>query len=187
MNCSVALTIGLLFLLPPPVLRAQESKLDFSSPYLILDTRKTSTMQKELNEAAAAGYRLLVGAPTSGTIMALILEKVANPPDTYEYLLLANTKISTMQKELDEAAARGFRLVPSTLTLKDRRFGGMETMLVMEKAPGSQNHYRYLVRAGRQTSILQKQLVQAMQEGYTVVGMVARGKRWVILEKAVVQ
>ncbi len=63
----------------------------------------------------------------------------------------------------------------------------METMLVMEKAPGSQNHYRYLVRADRHTPILQKQLVQARQEGYTVVGMVARGKRWVILEKAVVQ
>ncbi len=188
MKRSLALTVGFLFLLLPPALQAQKkSKLDLNLRYLLLATKKTSTMQKEMREAAAAGYRILVGSPTSGTEMALTLEKVAEPPDTYEYLLLANTKISTMQKELDEAAARGFRLVPSTLTLKDRRFGGMETMLVMEKAPGSQNHYRYLVRADRRTSILQKQLVQAKQEGYTVVGMVARGKRWVILEKAVVQ
>ena len=72
MKRSLALTVGLLFLLPPPVLPPQESKLDFSSPYLILDTRKVFTLQKELNEAAAAGYRLLVGGPTSGTIMVLI-------------------------------------------------------------------------------------------------------------------
>ena len=184
MKRSLALTVGLLFLLPPPVLPAQESKLDFSSPYLILDTRKVVTLQKELNEAAAAGYRLLVGGPTSGTIMALILAKVTNPADIYEYLVLANTRTSTMQKELDQAAARGFRLVPSTLILKDRRFRGIETLLVLEKAPGSQNHYRYLVLAHGKTSPLQKQLVQAIQEGYAVVGMVARGLRWVILEKA---
>lgn len=101
-----------------------KSKLDLTQPYLLLATTKTSTMQKELNEAAAAGYRLLVGSPTSGTEMALILEKVATPPDTYEYLLLATSRTSTMQKELNDAAEKGFRLLPRTMINKQQMFGG---------------------------------------------------------------
>ncbi len=31
--------------------------------------------------------------------MALILEKVATPPENYQYVLLATTKTSTMQKD----------------------------------------------------------------------------------------
>ncbi len=62
--------------------------LDPSQRFLLLATKKTATMQKELDEAAAAGYRILVGSPTSGTEMALVLEKVATPPDNYQYVLL---------------------------------------------------------------------------------------------------
>ena len=56
--------------------------------------------------------------------MALFLERVATPPDTYQYQLLATTQTSTMQEELDEAAARGFRMLARTLIPKDRPFGG---------------------------------------------------------------
>ena len=187
MRVSVILSRLVFFLLfLASILVAQETKRSPSSPYLVLDTRKTSTMQKELTKAAADGYRVVTGSPTSGAIIVIVLKKVAEPPDTYEYLILANTRISTMQKELDDASARGFRLIPSTVVIKDRRFGGIETIVVMEKSPGSQNRYQYLIVASRGTSALQELLIPTITEGYSIVGMVARGKRWVILERPAV-
>ena len=41
------------------------AELDLSQRFLLLATNTTSTMQKELNEASAAGYRILTGSPTS--------------------------------------------------------------------------------------------------------------------------
>ena len=105
--------------------------------YLLLATRKTSTMQKELNEAAARGFRIVAGSPTSGTEMALLLERVAQPPDTYTYQLLATTRTGTMQKELTKAALDGFRLLPQTMIAKKGLFGGAEIVVVLERSPKS--------------------------------------------------
>lgn len=161
-------------------------KLDLTQPYLLLATTKTSTMQKEL-DAAAAGYRILVGSPTSGTEMALILEKVAAPPNTYEYLLLATSRTSTMQKELNDAAEKGFRLLPHTMIAKQQMFGGPEIVVILEKAPGTTKRYQYLLLATALTSTLQKELAAAVREGYEIVGMVSRGEHMAILEKEVAQ
>ena len=57
------------------------AELDLTERFLLLATQKTSTMQKELGEASAAGYRILTGSPTSVTEMAIILEKVTTPPN----------------------------------------------------------------------------------------------------------
>ena len=178
-----AMTLSLCLL--PTALPAQEAKIDSSQRFLLLATKKTSTMQKELSQAAAAGYRLLVGSPTSGVEMALILEKAATPPDTYEYFLLATTRTSTMQKELNEAAARGFRLLPRTMISKEQMFGDTEIVVVMEKAPGAAKRYQYLLLATTLTSTLQKEMTQALGQGYEVVGMVSRGEHMVIMEKPV--
>ncbi len=158
--------------------------LDTSQRFLLLATKKTKTMQKELNEAASAGYRILVGSPTSGTEMALVLEKVAEPPDIYEYSLLATTRTSTMQKELDEAASQGFPLLPTTMISKKRAFGGEEVVVVLEKAPNLATVYEYLLLATSRTSTLQKEMADAVQDGYEVMGMVSRGEHMVILEKS---
>ena len=157
--------------------------LDLTQRFLLLATQKTSTMQKELDEASAAGYRILTGSPTSQTEMAIILEKVGTPANNYEYLLLATTKTSTMQKELGEAASQGFRLLPSTLISKKRRFGNPEIVVLLEKVAGSSQKYDYLLLATNRTSTLQKEMSQAIEEGYEVVGMLSHGEHMVILER----
>ena len=177
------LSFGVLALVLLLGIVAVESAPDLSERFLLLATKKTKTMQKELDEAAAAGYQILVGSPTSGTEMALVLEKVATPPDNYQYLLLATTKTSTMQKELDEAAARGFRLLPNTMISKKRSFGGDEVVVVLEKAPNLATVYEYLLLATNRTSTLQTEMTEAVQDGYSVMGMVSRGEHMVILEK----
>ena len=175
--------IGLVvFLLP---LATAAGELDLTQHYLLLATQKTSSMQKELSQAAAAGYRIIAGSRTSGTEMALLLESVATPPDTYEYFLLATTKTSTMQKELNQAAARGFRLLPSTMMQKEQMFGSVEIVMIMEKPPGSPQRYEYLLLATTLTSTLQKEITAATEGGYEIVGMVSRGEHMVIMERPV--
>ncbi len=152
--------------------------------YLLLATERTSTMQEELEQAAALGFRIVTGSPTSGKEMALFLERLATPPDTYEYQLLATTKSSTMQEELDEAAAQGFRLLPRTLISKARRFGGDEVIVVLERSPGeSDPQYEYQLLATSRTSTLQTEVTQALEGGFTIAGLVSRGEHMVIMER----
>ena len=184
MKNRIGLTVALLlFVLHLPVAAGDP---DLSQKYLLLATKKTSTMQKELNQAAAAGYRIIAGSRTSGTEMALLLESVAEAPNTYEYELLATTKTSTMQKELAVAAVRGFRLLPETMMQKERMFGPMEIVVVLEKAPSTPQRYEYLLLATTRTSTLQKEMTQATEGGYEIVGMVSRGEHMVIMERPAV-
>ncbi len=159
------------------------ANLDLTQRYLLLATTKTSTMQKELNEASAAGYRIMAGSPTSGEEMVFILEKVATLPNNYEYILLATTRTSTMQKELAEAASQGFRLVPSTMISKSGVFGDNEIVMALEKVPGASQKFDYLLLATSRTSTLQKEMSQAIEEGYEVVGMVSRCEHIAVLER----
>src|SRR5262245_40560275 len=107
-------SFALLLVGAPLLLHAQQSKLDLTQPYLLLATSKTFTMQKELDQAAFAGYRVLMGARTAGGKMGLVLEKT-QAAEVYEYKLLATSRTSTMQKELDQTALQGFRVLPRTL------------------------------------------------------------------------
>lgn len=127
-------------------------------PYLLLTTRRISTMRNELNEAAAAGYRML-GAWYSYTgELVAVLEKAAGSPNTYEYRVLDAKEISELEKGLKTAAAQGFRLVPRTLTqmsdgnaeLYDGKAalqGAGRIVLVMERVKGSAQRHDYFVKA----------------------------------------
>jgi hypothetical protein len=172
--------LGVLF----PAAVALPHPQDLTGRFLLLATTKTGTMEEELEEAAAAGYRVVTGSPTSGTEMALVLEKVATPPDTYQYLLLATTRTGTMQRELYEAAAEGFRLLPDTMISKSQMFGGDEIVVIMERAPNSNNTYEYMLLATSFTSTLQAEMAQAIDNGFEVVGMVSRGEHVLILERS---
>jgi hypothetical protein len=66
-------------------------------------------MEKEINEAASAGYHfveVISGATFFGGAEALVVmvrSKDGDHKQRYEYKLLATSKTSTMQKELQEA------------------------------------------------------------------------------------
>lgn len=161
---------------------AQEPKAD-DQRYKLLATTKTSTMEKEVNEAAAQGYRILAGSPTSSTEMALFLEHVATGAEPYKYRLLATSRTGTMQKELNEAADGGYRLVPSTIIAKKSAFtGAIEIVLLVERPPTGQKRYEYKLMATSRTSTLQKEVSEAQAAGFVVVGMVSRGEHMVIME-----
>ena len=190
MKRKAALGVGVLLLASVLPLRAQESKsesskLDLTQPYLLLATQRTSTMQSELNEAAAAGYRVVVGCRTGGGEYAILLEKVAEPPDLYRYTLLATHRTSTMQKELEATASEGFHVLPRVIM-----GGETEIVAVLENAPGPPTTSEYLLLATNLTGTLQRELREALEQGYEVVGMVRgdesigiSGEHMVVLKK----
>jgi len=151
--------------------------------YKLLATTKTSTMQKELDETSDQGYRILMGSPTSGTEMALFLHRIAKPPDTYKYKLLATTKTSTMEKELNESAEGGFRLMTSTMIAKKQLLGAVEIVVLLERPPKPEKQYEYKLLATKLTGTLQKEASDAEAAGFVIVGMVSRGEHMVIMEK----
>jgi hypothetical protein len=88
----------------------------------------------------------------------------------YKYHLLATSRTSTMEKELNEMAHEGFRFasVMGGKTL----FGGNETVVVMSKpaASASQVLYEYKLLATNRTSTMEKEMNAAGKEGYAYSG-----------------
>src|SRR5262249_9025628 len=73
--------------------------------YKLLATNKTSTMQKELNEAGAQGFlytgQTIYDSAFGGREVVVILERSDRTKMSYEYKLLATSRTATMEKELN--------------------------------------------------------------------------------------
>ena len=183
MKAIYLLVLPLILLAAVSTAAQSKLKIDPESNYLLLSTIKTSTMQKELDEASAQGFRIIASASSCGqSEMVLFLERVTKPPDTYKYKLLATTRTSTMEKELNQAAREGYRLLPRTITAKEG-FLSNEIVSVLELAPKSGKRYEYRLLATTRTSTLQKEVSQAEGDGFVLVGLVGRGENMVIMEK----
>ena len=105
--------------------------------YQVLATSKTSTMEKELNDFGKEGYYFVgaMGGETSigGKEAVVLMERPKNGKGSgyFEYALLATNKTSTMQKEMNDAGAKGFLYRGQTVF--ESRFGGKEVVVFMEK------------------------------------------------------
>ena len=164
--------------------QAQQLKIDRNQLYLFLATTATSTMQKELDEASSKGFRVVLGSPTTAGEMTIFLERSAQPPETFKYRVLATTLTSTMEKELNEAGAEGFRLVPQIVMAKKQVIGS-EIVTVLERSPRSDKHYEYKLLATNLTSTMEKEISQAQSLGFDLVAMISRVEHIVILEREV--
>lgn len=154
--------------------------------YKLLATKRTGTMQKEVDEVSAQGYRILVGSPTAGKEMAVFLSLDSTPEKPYTYKLLGTKRTGTMNKELNEMADAGFRLIPSTMIAKELAFGSdVEIVMLMEKPPIVAKQYEYKLLATTRTGTLQKEVTEAQAAGYKIVGMVSRGEHMVVMEREV--
>jgi hypothetical protein len=183
MKAFYALVLPLILLTAVSTVAQSKLKIDPENRYLLLSTVKTSTMQKELDEASAQGFRIITAASSCGqSEMVLFLERVTQPPDTYKYRLLATARTSTMEKELNQAAQEGYRLLPRTITAKEG-FLSNEIVSVLELTPKSSKRYQYRLLATSRTGTLQKEVAQSEADGFVLVGLVGRGENMVIMEK----
>jgi hypothetical protein len=143
--------------------------------YRVLAANKTSTMQKEMNESADAGFRFggLMGGDTAfgGSEVVVIMSKGGPAIARYEYRLLATNKTSTMQKEMQEAGDAGFEYKGQTVFKST--FGGKEVVVILERDKEQKNAggFEYRLLATKKTSTLQKELGEAGETGYEFVGM----------------
>jgi hypothetical protein len=145
---------------------AAAQKVEFK----ILATNKTSTMEKELNEAAAQGYVFsqVMGGDTVGGHEVVVA--MAKSPMKRSYKLLATNRTSTMQKELQAMADEGFDYVGQTVY--QSTFGGHEVVVIMEKDPAKKAHRStYRLQATTKTSTMEKELNVDGADGFSLVGM----------------
>jgi len=169
---AIDATCCMLVLLLSATAQAQQPKDQVD--YKVLATNKTSTMQKEMQDAAAAGYRFggVMGGETSfgGSEVVVVMVK-GGVKQRFDYRLLATNKTSTMQKEMQEAGDAGYEYRGQTVF--KTMFGGKEVVVILERnneAPAKDRH-EYRLMATKKTSTLQKELADAGEQGYDFVGL----------------
>jgi hypothetical protein len=141
----------------------------------VLATSKTSTMQKEMQEAGVAGFRFaaVMGGETAlgGKEVVVVMQKPSASTAKFDYQLLATNKTSTMQKELQDQADTGFQYVGQTVF--ESAFGGKEVVCILEREHSAATTVKHAYRllATNKTSTLEKELKEAGDAGYVVVGM----------------
>jgi hypothetical protein len=141
--------------------------------YRVLATNKTSTMEKEMNEAAGAGFVFshVMGGDTAMGGKEVVTVMVKNPgTEKKRYKLLATSKTSTMQKEMQAMGDEGFEMRGQTVF--ESTFGGREVAVIMEldsTKPPQRIEFRLL--ATSKTSTMQKELSEAGKEGFDLTGL----------------
>ena len=144
--------------------------------YRVLATSRTSTMEKEMNEAGSAGYGFMgvMGGETElgGKEVVVVMGKRIGSKDIVQkkYKLLATQRTGTMQKEMQQAGEEGFEYLGQTVF--ESAFGGREVTIILERALDQPaKPIRYKLLATTKTSTMQKELNQAGEQGYEFLGM----------------
>ncbi len=165
---SKILNFSLMLLVFSLSLLAQPS--EGPSEYQFLNAQASGTLEKELNQSAAQGWRLLLLPKAFGSsTMGALLKKPANSEAKYEYKVLAATRIGTLENEFKAAASDGydFRGIIET----GRVFIGGETLIVMERETGQKTaRSEYLFLNTKKESTLEKEMDGAASQGYVPVG-----------------
>ena len=156
--------------------------------YRLLATSRTSTMEKELNQAAEAGYVFasVMGGQTGiggKEVVVVMVKKAGSETNKRVYKLLATSRTSTMQKELQQAGDAGFDYCGQTVFAS--AFGGKEVSVILERNPASdKKRVEFKLLSTTRTSTMEKELKEAGDAGYefleVMVGSTAFGGKEVI-------
>lgn len=154
------------------LLAGAEAKFD----YRVLSTSKTSSMEKEMNDAGEVGFHFsgVMGGETAfgGKEVLVVMAKPSGEPVVkHRYKLLATSKTSTLQKELQVVGDEGFDYCGQTIFVS--AFGGKEVSVILEQALTPEKKViEYKVLATSKTSTMQKELQLAGDDGFSFLGVV---------------
>ena len=156
--------------------------------YRLLATSRTSTMEKEMNQAADAGYVFggVMGGESSvgGKEVIVVMTKDTDAPAANrKYKLLATSRTGTLQKELQQAGDEGFEYCGQTVF--ESALGGREVAVILQRSADAKvKRIEYKLLATSRTSTMEKELRQAGDTGFkfldVVVGKTALGGKEVI-------
>ena len=122
-----------LFAFTLPVTAQQAQQPD---KYLLLATNRTGTMEEELNEAGARGYRFAGtqgGETAFGGNEVVIIMRLDPDGRRFRYILLATNRTGTMESEMNEAPPE-YEFVG--MTVFSSTFGGNEAAVILEAEIG---------------------------------------------------
>ena len=100
--------------------------------FKLLATSRTGTMEDELNEAGAQGYRFAGtqgGETAFGGREAVVVMQLDPEGRRFRYILLATSRTGTMEEELNEAPPE-FDF--AGMTVFQSAFGGREAAVILE-------------------------------------------------------
>lgn len=144
--------------------------------YLLLATNRTSTMETEMQEAADQGYMFggVMGGETSfggNEVVVVMKRSMTNRNSRYDYRLLATSRTSTMQREIQQAGDAGY--VYKEQTVFNTTFGGDEAVVILERdnEHRADTRYQYRLLATKRTSTMQDELSEAGRVGFELVGV----------------
>ena len=146
--------------------------------WTVVGAAQTGTMQKELT--AASGFRIANGSGDGEAVYGLV--EAQSPTD---YVVLSTMKSETLEKELNAAAEKGYRVVAgSVLGMQKRLFGKPvadgETFVVMERRTDGQPIV-YRVLGIRRASTLDRELAEAAAQGFAPAGLTVGFKETVLI------
>jgi len=149
--------------------------------YRFVASSDSNRLEKELNDGAKEGFRLEFLSDTF--IEAKVGVLLSRPPTQslgnatpdqprFEYKVLGATKILTIRKELEDAAAQGYELRGLTANSSLMPFTLSETIAVMERESGqTRQKYEYRFLTAKREGTIQKELDACVVEGFHPVAM----------------
>lgn len=126
------------------------------SDYVLHSTVRTGSLQNDLNQSAARGYELVAISTYGANNVLMEKHSPDSPPVPARYLLLATTRTSTMQREINESVAKGYAVVAGS--------GGEELIIIMEKV--TSDAPEYLLLATSRSTTLEKEINHAAAQGF---------------------
>lgn len=154
-----------------------------AQPWQIVTAKRTSTMQETLAGLGRDGYRIVDSS--GGRELTYLVVKAADPTAA-EYRLIATTKSTTFERELNEAAKEGFTFVPASLASMAGGGSGFrlparatnEVVGVMER---SARRATYKAIGARRRATLDQELADATGQGFVAIAAVVGYEETVIV------
>jgi hypothetical protein len=154
-----------------------------ANEYKFINAQNTATLEKELNQNAASGWRLFqLPKALQGNSMGALLSRPAatEQPAKYEYKVLSARRIGTLEDEFKASVSQGyeFRSIISIYRAGDVAMdyilnSGGETMIVLERPQGTTKpRFEYQFLSVKLEGTLQKELSKVVAQGYRPLEMV---------------
>lgn len=141
--------------------------------YLLLETYKISTLEKEVNAAAQDGYRFFVSSQMSEALLA----RDYKPKDQgrYEYRLVSIRNSDKAISQLNELSKQGYVLRAAT---------GFGLTAIMERLQGStstMNPLEFKALDTRTEDTMQKELAESCTQGFIPISLSGGSGRFLTL------
>lgn len=170
--------------LPQGTAKTEKVIIEDDQNYVLLVAKRIQTMEKELEEVAAKGFRVMYATPSYPYEIAILLGRgQGGETAPVRYKLLSSSDTKTIEQELSKAAQQGYRLLPRAIISKVG-FRSVSLVMLMEHDPRSNKSYEYKLIAANKETQLHKRIDEEKSRGFVPVTMVTMGKELIILEKA---